>query len=322
MKKSIVEYRVIEIIDLIRNGGKLEDSLVELKSEWIAPDKAARQIAGLANAARGEDVLWIVGVDEKLGVVGCGANESEEWYAKVQSYFDGPSPTLWDLAIPHESRLVVALSFCSDQAPYVVRNPLFGTASGHSIALEVPWREGLRTRTATRRDLLQVLVPAMQIPDLEVLGCVLTFKRANRNDSDAKYAVTFTMDVYATVTEPLVIPFHKCAVELQLGDPHGIVPMTTVRIRPTQRPVPDIRSRSTESASATMESTPDEIVIHGPGKFTVRSDQVLESFQSNPVDVPAFVTLCPARFTTPLHLEVVMRRQPYQGGDLMEWKMK
>lgn len=265
-------------------------------------------------------MLWIVGVDEKLGVVGCGTNESEVWYAQVQSYFDGPAPSLMDLALPHESLLVVALTFCTDQAPYVVRNPLFGK-SGHSIALEVPWREGLQTRTATRRDLLQVLVPAMQIPDLEVLGCALAFRRATKNEGDTKYSVTFTMDVYATVTEPIVIPFHKCTVELQLGAPHGIVAMTTVRIRPTQRLVPDIRHRRTESASATMESTPDEIVIHGPGKFTVRSDQVLDSFQSSPGDVPAFVTLCPARFATPLHLEVLMRQQPYQGGDLMEWKM-
>ena len=35
-----------------------EDSRVELKADWIDPQKTARRIAGHANALRGEPILW------------------------------------------------------------------------------------------------------------------------------------------------------------------------------------------------------------------------------------------------------------------------
>jgi len=101
MKSSEVEYKVLSIIDRVTLGQPVEDSLVELKSQWPPSDKAARQIAGHANAARGLPILRIIGVDQVSGVVGAQSNELENWYAEVKSQFDGPAPYLTDLNIPY-----------------------------------------------------------------------------------------------------------------------------------------------------------------------------------------------------------------------------
>ena len=50
-----IEYRVRRIVEAVERGEPIEDDLVELKSEWLRDHhKAARRIAGHANAARGE----------------------------------------------------------------------------------------------------------------------------------------------------------------------------------------------------------------------------------------------------------------------------
>ena len=44
-----------------------EDDRVELKGEWPTDiPKAARRIAGHANASGGQSVLWVIGLDEEL----------------------------------------------------------------------------------------------------------------------------------------------------------------------------------------------------------------------------------------------------------------
>jgi hypothetical protein len=62
------------------------DFLVELKREWILEIKAARRIAGHANAARGENYTLAIGVDEKQGVIGADAANLASWYPAVESF--------------------------------------------------------------------------------------------------------------------------------------------------------------------------------------------------------------------------------------------
>jgi hypothetical protein len=63
-----VEMKALEIIEAVRRGEKVEDDLIECKSDWPALSKA-RQLAGLCNKARGSDVLLMIGLDEQTGVV-------------------------------------------------------------------------------------------------------------------------------------------------------------------------------------------------------------------------------------------------------------
>src|SRR5437879_2012436 len=64
MKSAQIEAWILRIADRIKGGKPLEDSRVEIKAEWTDPIPAARRIAAHANAAGGEPILWIIGIDE------------------------------------------------------------------------------------------------------------------------------------------------------------------------------------------------------------------------------------------------------------------
>lgn len=169
MKNSQIERWALEIIDRVEAHQPIEDSRVELKAKWPDdPAKAARRIAGHANAARGEHILWLIGVDEENGVLGVDYREMTDWFAGVSKQFDGLAPRCYDLNVPTgKGRTVVALLFETDRAPFVVVNPAFGNTKGEGVRFEVPWREGTQVRTATRSDLIRLF------SDTEVLQSLL-----------------------------------------------------------------------------------------------------------------------------------------------------
>lgn len=158
MNRMQLEGLVHEIADRVKAGGVVEDSHVELKGPWITDHaKAARQLAGHCNAALGDHAIWIFGIDEHAGVVGCVAEDMADWWARVRKWFDGTAPHLLiDRAVPIEGKTTVALVFSTDDAPFVVENPLFGSTKGVS-KFEVPWREGTAVRAARRADLVRLL---------------------------------------------------------------------------------------------------------------------------------------------------------------------
>ncbi len=157
MRCAEVEHWVITVADRVRASAPIEDSRVELKAEWPDAVDAARRIAGHANAARGDPVLWIIGLDEKRGAIGAAVNELAKWHPKVQAQFDGIAPAMEDFLVPYDGQTLVALLFETSGAPFVVRNPMFGKPGGGPISRETPWREGTSIRSATRTDLIRLL---------------------------------------------------------------------------------------------------------------------------------------------------------------------
>jgi hypothetical protein len=79
-----------------------------------------------------------------LGVV---APDPAVWRPAFASHFDGLAPSLVDLVVPRRDKAVLALLFETDRAPFVGKNPQFGSA-GVVIEREVPWREGTAVRSA------------------------------------------------------------------------------------------------------------------------------------------------------------------------------
>lgn len=158
MNRLQLEGFVHDIAERVKAGGAVEDSHVELKGPWIADHaKAARQLAGHCNAALGDQAIWIFGIDENTGVVGCIADDMADWWARVRKWFDGTPPLLLiHRAVPIDGRTVVAMVFSTDDAPFVVENPLFGSTPGMA-KFEVPWREGTAVRAARQADLVRVL---------------------------------------------------------------------------------------------------------------------------------------------------------------------
>jgi hypothetical protein len=167
MKPHQIERWVLSIVDRVKKNQPIEDFRVELKSDWVDPEKAARRIAGHANAAGGTSILWLIGVDETKGITGARYEDLANWYARVKTHFNGLAPGLTDLNIPIDGKTVVALLFETNRAPFVVKNPAFGKAEGGPVQLEVPWREGTSIRSATRADLLRLLSPLETLSEIE-----------------------------------------------------------------------------------------------------------------------------------------------------------
>jgi hypothetical protein len=163
MTPTEIEGWTHAVIERVVNGQPVEDSRVELKAEWPADyRRAARRIAGHANAARGEPILWIFGVDEETRLVrGVEAVEFANWFAGVRTCFNELPPEVTDVVVHSNGRYVVALVFPTDRAPYVVNNP-----EGGPFQRDVPWREGTAVSSATREQLFRLLVPVVKLPKI------------------------------------------------------------------------------------------------------------------------------------------------------------
>lgn len=253
MNKNEIENWALRIIAQVRENQPNEDFRVELKTEWIDPVKAARLIAGQANAAHGEPVLWLIGVNQELGVVGARHRELAVWYEKVKAQFDGMPPEMIDLNIPVEGQTVVALLFETDRAPFVIRNPLYGKRKG-GVEYEVPWRENTSTRTARRAQLIQLLTPLQIVPQLEILSGDLVcnpLKDGGKSDLEWK----LHLELYVSTNRPdthIFIPYHRCNVSLLFKDSLRSVAFETLVL-------------STPRDSLTISATRTEIRIEGPG---------------------------------------------------------
>ena len=66
MRRHEIEDWALRIIEQVESGQPNEDYRVELKAQWPDTREAARRIAGHANAAHGEPILWLIGVDPFL----------------------------------------------------------------------------------------------------------------------------------------------------------------------------------------------------------------------------------------------------------------
>ncbi|MFF3963773.1 hypothetical protein ACFYZI_19705 [Streptomyces griseorubiginosus] len=182
MRRQQLELITIRAVEHVLSGQTNEDSLIEFKATWPEVAKV-RQLAGHANSARGEEIIWIIGVDEKAhALTNPERQDSAQWWAQMSKRFDGlVAPEMMDLVVSiGDSGAVTALLFQTDRSPYVITVP-----SGGAVEREVPIRDGTRTRSATRHELLRLLMPAATLPDLSVLDAQLgisegTFREEKR----------------------------------------------------------------------------------------------------------------------------------------------
>ena len=151
MNAAEVKRWALEVIDRVKSQKPVEDTRVECKASWVEPYSIARQFAGHANAAKGESILWLMGIDEKQGIVtGVDRNDLANWYPQLVKNFDGVAPSLLaDLNLDVDSKTVVALMFDTSNAPFVIKVP-------NTDRLEIPWRQGTRTRSANRSEVLRI----------------------------------------------------------------------------------------------------------------------------------------------------------------------
>lgn len=275
MKPHQIENWALSIIERIEKGQPIEDSMVELKADWIEPVNAARRLAGHANAARGNKILWLIGIDENKGVTGINYQDFAQWFKQTTSFFSEMFPRADSYNIPISGKTVAAVLFETDRAPFVVKNPLYGKQGSGSIEREVPWREGTSIRSATRSDLIKILSPLQMLPNFEVLNGSIKVTKSTTNENISYYwrlALSLYVDFISETN--LVIPFHRCKAEMQFIDSGQRVDFKEVRLNPPRKFRISSGDREVVTSSLTIDSTREEIILSGPGSVALDAECV------------------------------------------------
>jgi hypothetical protein len=325
MRDIEIESWVLRVADEVSRGARVEDSRVELKSRWPdEPNAAARRIAAHANAARGASVLWIIGIDEVKGVCGADPNELAKWFGRVRSEFDDVYPELHDLNVRVGEETVVALLFSTTRAPFLVRNPVFGAPGGGPVQLEIPWREGRSTRTATRQDLIRLLTPLIQLPELEILTCTLSVREPNKQSGIVKRTWQITGDLYVIPldSKPIVFPFHRSSLKATLPDGSTIDFSPVFRLSaPTALGVDRARGGGPISYrdSMTVDASNSEALVSGPGRLRLHGS--VEHPSDPAVGAAVTVELRLNVVGGAMPLVAIQRLQPSGSGNRAEWSL-
>lgn len=266
MKPHEVEYWVLNIIERVNRKQPIEDSRVEMKREWIDPVKAARRIAGHANAARGAQILWLIGVDEEEGVIGAEHNELSVWFQQVKQCFVDIFPSLFDLNVPVDGKTVVALLFDTVRAPFMVKNPAHGHKGGGPVEFEVPWREGTRIRSARRSDLMMILVPQTRLPEFEIRKGEIIYQKSFNS-----YKMQLTAYIIPRTDERIIIPFHKCHIYIELKNQKRIEFIDAILSSPKSYTSGSGLPTRDSTYPQTVYSTSYELIVDDPGSFIVNA---------------------------------------------------
>jgi hypothetical protein len=304
MTRTEIEGWALRILDALKKGAPHEDSRVELKREWIEPNKAARRIAAHANAAGSEPILWLIGVDQANGVVGAKHVELSNWWSRVQAEFNELAPEMTDLVVNIDGHTIVALLFTTDRAPFVVK------AAGD--LLEVPWREGTRTKSAKRSNLVRMLAPTTRLPSFEILMGSFTIRK--KTVGEIEYLVCrASMEIYVVPADDrrVVFPVHNAKLILDLrpgGRPLAFVPVI-FGVAGGDKVIPGVRR-----ASITIQVSASELIIDGPGSFRIGSSEgVITDLDGYASEGTLTAHLKPAGSTATVVLKAKLRRMDVDG---------
>ncbi|MDX1388293.1 MAG: hypothetical protein R3344_03840 [Acidobacteriota bacterium] len=311
MEPLELEGRVLDIVKRVRAGRRLEDDRVELKAEWPADVvKAARQLAAHANASGGEWVLWIIGLDESRGVVTVAEDDLAEWWPRVKAEFESIAPRLLEhLVVPISGDQVVALLFDVTRRPYLVRNP-----EGGRIQFEVPWREGVSTRTAKREDLVGLLYGYVPPLDVEILAGEISFFPDRQRGIGTAAHVEIRVYVAPSTDDAVTIPFHRCTGELLFNGKK--TPALEIRAFPPSR---WLGHGQREPDSVTVVSTSHEIVIGGAGRVTVNGRFEADEPAEIAGTIEARFTLRPIGARAPLLVSRTFRKERRPPPENLKW---
>ncbi|MBV9658926.1 MAG: hypothetical protein JO295_12520 [Verrucomicrobia bacterium] len=237
-----IEYRALRLLE--RLGHKQQDCSAAPEDvfsacfhRWPGPARvAARQLAAHANAARGRDLLWLIGI----GSGGAKKSDCDAWLAGLRSWFDGLMPRVVpvEMTLPttpstsskrklrdRSDRPLIALHIETDRAPFVIR-----AGSGNAaVRLETPWLDLTATssplpppRSATRTDLIKLLTPLLDLPRFELLEAQLAFYANPHVTAYARTTFRWSLDA-ALYAMPMgenarvVLPLHRCRGGVEIG---------------------------------------------------------------------------------------------------------
>lgn len=271
MRLAQIEAWTLSVLDRLVAGQPIEDDRVELKKEWPTElARAARRMAGHVNSGRGEPVLWIVGADEKAGIVpGVPPEDPASWWPQIERWFDEMAPDPVFLNVVFEGVTVVAILLGGERIPFVVKNP-----EGGAFERDVPWRVGTRTRSAKRSELVRILVPVTRLPLVEIMSASLTAHSPAESvgSRPTQYEGELRMEAYLEPanSEVLVLPQHRAKVAVVDGEGRELMAFAP-KLAPGGVPVPSISTlRQQEGAqpppiTETISTGASQLIVQGPG---------------------------------------------------------
>lgn len=292
MNKPRLEQLAAEALERERRGERAEDDRVELKRELPDADaKTARHIAGLANAARGEEFVLAVDILAADGSTVPQTRELSAWWDQIASNFDGepPSPEFW-----HSSEQLL-IGFDTSAAPYVVKTRQTQRASGEP-EYEVPWRRNNSTRTARRSDLVRLLVPQLRTPEVDVLRARLELDYMHPN-----WGAKLVTTLFLTPLTPqrVALPAHRARADFDtLADMPLHDEPAQVSFRPIDGSLVHAAGRSQVYADAP-----------GPVDLVVRANLIAELCRPLSI-VRASLELPPAPDGPPVRLRILLKQVP------------
>jgi len=320
MRPNDIENWALNIIERVESKQPVEDLRIELKAEWPKDiNKAARQIAGHANAAHGEPILWLLGVDEKEGVKGINYEEMSNWKQAIEAKFDELSPSLTHLDIPYEGKTIVALLWETERRPFLVKTP-----EGGAISLEVPWRDATSTRTANRTDLLKMLYPVIKSPSFEVIKGEFIISKEEQ-DTFGQPTCIGGLSLYVYIVpgsdDRVVIPYHKCEVKLKFINNKMTIKIEDFLFKSSA----GFRFQGTPPPSPTIDCTPSEIIITGPGRAIIETNNPSLSTEQISLaagDMDVEVRVHPVNAEAPISIISKFQQAETPKGSLGRWIMK
>ncbi|MGK3994005.1 hypothetical protein [Sorangium sp. So ce1024] len=234
---------------------------MELKSGEVKNiPRTARQLAAHANAARGETIVWIIGVNEnECSVDGAQIGDFAEWISQIESWFNGSAPHVTThVHAKHEGKSVLGIAFDTRAAPFVVRNPAFGKDK-ENVELEVPWRYGTRAMSARKAELVRILVPLAELPECELVDCELAVVYPMEAPKERGFSLVASVYIISRHGEKVIIPYRRCACRLRVAGDSSWIYMN----EPYARHV---------GQSTTVVVGATEVVVDGAGMVELRAN--------------------------------------------------
>ncbi len=325
MNHNDIREWAVRVIRQVETKQPNEDSTVELKTELDKDTvRAAKQISGHANAARGQDILWLIGVRESdYTVVGARPQELSSWWQGVRSKFEGVPPSFDVINVVHNGVTVMALFFDTSNAPFVVNNP---TKAAGEFERGVFWREGTSTRAATQSDLILLLNPLKKLPKISILKGELRY--IDGNATGPGLALSFGCYAVPLGDRPVTLPFHLCRAELRFPDRLVSISVMLASVRSEferQRRilrntkiglVSEPYSQADPNVPDAIHTTDDEVIIMGAGKMTIKGQTSLSVLKSsmNCPEVPIVVTLVEAVSEAKLEIAATLYKTESKNG--------
>jgi len=271
-----------------------EDDRVELKSLWPDPIvDMARQLAAQANASGRQEFVWLIGIRQKVGVVGAPARDGADWLPRLRPIFDeAVVPTLSaHLNLDFAGKNIVALAWDPHEPPYVIK------LDTGPVRREAPWREGEMVRTAGRRDLLRILEPIALPPTLGFVPSAFSWITANlaEGGDGIQWSIRCSVRVTPRSSKPVVIPYGGTTCHLLIEGADGV------------------------SLKLYMITNDGETQyrITGNGEVTFAAPATIE-VMSNPLPAPSPLITRPETITSEIRFQAIGASQ--EGTLTTEWK--